>query len=107
MRPVIPIEFIQLSHSVVLLAGFALVISSFSVYKRKRRALWIVAFLLLASVVAHLARGLHYEQAAISAGLFGALLLQRRRFTVRSRELDWKSTVGKRALLSFWRSAME
>jgi phosphatidylglycerol lysyltransferase len=95
LRPVIPVEFIQLSHSIALLAGFALVISSFSIYKRKRRAFWIVAFLSLASMVAHLARGLHYEQAAMSAGLIGALFLQRRRFTVRSREVDWKSALGK------------
>jgi phosphatidylglycerol lysyltransferase len=95
LRPVVPVEFIQLSHSAALVAGFALVMSSFSIYKRKRRALWIVVSLSLASVLAHLARGLHYEQAALSAALFGALLLERRRFTVRSRELDWKSAVGK------------
>ena len=95
LRRIFPLEFIHFSHSMTMLIGFALVISSFNIYKRKRRAFWLVAALSVVSVLAHLARGAQYEQAALSIGLFGALVLQRRRFTVHSRDFDWKSAVGK------------
>jgi phosphatidylglycerol lysyltransferase len=95
LRRIFPVEFIHVSHSLALLIGFALVISSFSIYKRKRRAFWFVAVMSAASAIAHLTSGLQYEQASMSAGLFTALIVQRRNFTVRSRDLNWGSAAAK------------
>ena len=42
---VFPVEFVNLSRFLVLIAGFALIISSLNIYKRKRRAFHAVAAL--------------------------------------------------------------
>ncbi|MEJ7708385.1 MAG: hypothetical protein WKF84_00615 [Pyrinomonadaceae bacterium] len=84
LREFFPLEFLQLSRSLVLVIGFALVISSVNIYKRKQRAYWIVAALACFSILFHLAKGIDYEEASLSFALLVVLFVARRSFTVRS-----------------------
>jgi phosphatidylglycerol lysyltransferase len=83
---IFPLEFIQLSRFLTLVLGFALVISSFNVFRRKRRAFQAVVILAVLSVVFHLTKGVDYEEASLSFVLLVLLVEGRRHFTVRSRE---------------------
>jgi phosphatidylglycerol lysyltransferase len=83
-----PLEFITLSRFLILVLGFALVISSLNVFKRKRRALQIVLALASLSTLFHLTKGVDYEEASLSFLLVVLLVAGRRHFTVRSRPLD-------------------
>lgn len=89
LRHIFPLEFIRLSRSVTLLTGFALIISSINIHKRKQRAFAAVSLLAAASVVFHLTKGLDYEEAALSASLLLLLWRSRRLFTVRSGAPEW------------------
>ena len=71
LRHVFPLEFVQLSRFAVLLAGFALVVSSLNLYRRKKRALHFVVVISALSVVLHLTKGIDYEEALLSAILLG------------------------------------
>ena len=83
---IFPLEFVQLSRFLTLVLGFALVISSFNVFRRKRRAFQAVAVLAVLSIVFHLTKGVDYEEASLSFVLLVLLVEGRRHFTVRSRE---------------------
>ncbi len=89
LERLLPIEFVHASRSVTLLLGLALVASSFHVWKRKRRAWWLVLGLAAASFFSHLGKGGDFEEASVSLLLVGMLLYARRQFTVRSGELRW------------------
>jgi phosphatidylglycerol lysyltransferase len=91
LREVFPLEFLHLSRSVTLLIGFALIISSLNVFKRKKRAVQIVFLLSCAAVVFHLVKGLDYEEALLSLVLLIILLLTRKSFTVKSSIPDFRS----------------
>lgn len=84
LRELFPLDFLHLSRFLTLLIGFALVVASINIYKRKRRALQMVLLLGCLSVMFHLTKGLDYEEAAFSMVLVGLLVLERRHFTVRS-----------------------
>lgn len=79
-----PLEFIHLSRFVTLLLGFALAVLSVNIYKRKRRAFWMVCVLSVLSVFLHLAGRRSYEEAALSAALLGLLVYARSLFVVES-----------------------
>src|SRR5512141_1110734 len=64
LREIFPLEFIGFSRTSTLLIGFALVISSLNVLRRKRRAWGVVVALACGSVIFHLTKGLDYEEAA-------------------------------------------
>ncbi len=85
LREFFPLEFMGVSRFITLLIGFALVISSLNIFKRKHRALTGVALLAAASVIFHLTKGIDYEEAAFSLVLAGLLFAGRRHFTVKSR----------------------
>ena len=87
LRRFFPLEFVRLSRFFTLLIGFALVISSLNIYKRKKRAWQIVLGLGCLSVLFHLTKGLDYGEALLSAVLVGTLLAGRRHFTVKSRSI--------------------
>jgi phosphatidylglycerol lysyltransferase len=84
LREVFPLEFLHLSRFLSLLVGFALVVSSLNIFKRKKRALALVLLLSALSVVFHLTKGLDYEEAVLSLVLMAALLFARKSFTVKS-----------------------
>ena len=84
LRQLFPLEFLHISRFLTLLIGFALVISSLNIYKRKKRAFQVVLLLACASAVFHLTKGLDYEEALFSLAVAGVLLLTRKHFTVKS-----------------------
>jgi phosphatidylglycerol lysyltransferase len=79
-----PMEFLHISRFITLVIGFALIVSSLNIYRRKERAFHTVLILSCASVVFHLTRGLNYEDAIVSLALVGLLLATRDQFRVRS-----------------------
>jgi len=80
-----PLEIRYLSHLPAALIGFALVISSINIRRRKKRAYQIVLLLGVASFLIHVARPHERLQAASSLFLLLLLLVARSKFTVRSR----------------------
>jgi len=62
--------------------GIALVILSRSLARRRHRAWQLAVAVVVASAVAHLAKGLDFEEATISLVLLAALIAYRRRFDV-------------------------
>jgi phosphatidylglycerol lysyltransferase len=88
-----PVEFVTFSRFLVLVAGFALITSSFNIYKRKRRAFQAVAILTALSALLHLTKGVDYEEASLSLLLLVVLLAGRHRFTVRSEPPDIGSAI--------------
>ena len=79
-----PLELLHVPRLLTVLTGFALTMSSVNILRRKHRAFVLVSILAAASVVLHLARGGHGEEAALSALLVLLLLAARREFTVAS-----------------------
>jgi phosphatidylglycerol lysyltransferase len=88
LRSSFPLEFVQLSRLLTLL-GVGLLVSAINVYKRKRRALEIVATLSVLSIVFHLGRG-NIVETICSIVLLAVLLASRDRFEVRSGAPDWR-----------------
>jgi phosphatidylglycerol lysyltransferase len=88
---VVPMEFLSLRRFLTLLIGFALVVSSINIYKRKKRAFQWVLALGCFSVIVHLLKGRDYEHALLSLGLVIVLLWNRKAFTVKSSipDLRW------------------
>ncbi|HWP47271.1 MAG TPA: phosphatidylglycerol lysyltransferase domain-containing protein [Candidatus Limnocylindrales bacterium] len=81
---IFPLEFLHLSAFLTLLIGFALVISSINIYKRKKRAFQSVFLLACLSIIFHLTQGLDYEDVLSSMVLLILLVLVRKSFTVKS-----------------------
>lgn len=96
LRGIFPLEFLNLSRFAVLLMGFALVIASINIFKRKKRAYQFTITLAILSIGFHLGKGLDYEEAAFSLLLLIVLYLARNNFTVKSSEPNLK-----RGLLRF------
>lgn len=84
LREIFPLVFIHLSRFFALLTGFALVILSINIYKRKKRAFQITLILTILSVFFYLTKGLDYEEATLSVILIILLILNRKIFTVES-----------------------
>jgi phosphatidylglycerol lysyltransferase len=91
LHSIFPLEFLAISRVATLVLGFALILSSINVYKRKRRALVIVAALSVASIAFHLFKGIDYEEALCSLVLLVLLWIERRRFTVTSAPPAWRT----------------
>jgi phosphatidylglycerol lysyltransferase len=84
LRELFPLVFIHLSRFLALLTGFALVVLSINIYKRKKRAFQITLSLSVLSIFFYLIKGLDYEEATLSVVLVVLLLLTRNTFTVGS-----------------------
>ena len=87
LRRLFPMEFLHLARFLTLLIGFALVISSLHLRRRKTRAFRVVFLLACLSVAFHLTKGLDYAEAGFSLGLLMLLILSRRSFDVASRSI--------------------
>jgi phosphatidylglycerol lysyltransferase len=84
LREIFPLVFIHLSRFFTLLTGFALIILSINIYKRKKRAFQLTLLLTILSVFFYLTKGLNYEEAILSLILIVLLFLNRKEFVVRS-----------------------
>jgi phosphatidylglycerol lysyltransferase len=91
LREIFPLVFIHLSRFFAMLTGFALVVLSLNIYKRKKRAFRITLLLSILSIIFYLIKGLDYEEASLSVILIILLLLSRKIFTVGSSipSLQW------------------
>jgi phosphatidylglycerol lysyltransferase len=93
LQSVFPLEFLHISRFLTLLIGFALVVLSINIFKKKIRAFRLSLGLAFLSVVFHLTKGLDFEEAILSAVLVAVLLFSRKEFTVRSSVPDMRSGV--------------
>jgi phosphatidylglycerol lysyltransferase len=98
LEEIFPLGFQHFSRSLTLLIGFALVVTSVSIYRRKRRAFRLVAVLCVLSAISHLAKGIDYEEASVSLLLLGVLMLSRKQFNVRSGPPDLSRAVVRVAV---------
>lgn len=98
LEEMFPLEFIRLSRTVTLVIGFALIVSSLNIYKRKQRAWAAVLAWSFFSALFHLGRGLHVKEALFSFVLVVLLLLTRRTFTVKSSIPDVRSGLVRLAI---------
>jgi phosphatidylglycerol lysyltransferase len=71
-------------HLASALAGFALLLLSVSLWRRKQIAWLLTLLILVASIPVHLLKGLDYEEATLAALLAGLLLYLRPHFHARS-----------------------
>jgi len=79
-----PLEVRHRSHLTATLAGFALLLLSRSLCRRKRVAWSVTVAVLVVSVASHLLKGLDYEEALLAAALLAWLLALRPYFWARS-----------------------
>src|SRR5438105_6779195 len=80
VRGVLPQGFPTAARVLTLAFGLALLWLSRGLARRKRRAWQLAVALLVASAVAHLAKGLDFEEAIGSLAVFAILLRTRREF---------------------------
>ena len=84
LHELFPVDFNAAPRTLTLALGFALVLVSFYLAARKRRAFQMAVMLAGASTLLHFSRDWNSPEAICSASLAGLLLLCRREFTVRS-----------------------
>ncbi|HEY3543949.1 MAG TPA: phosphatidylglycerol lysyltransferase domain-containing protein [Gaiellaceae bacterium] len=82
VRGVLPPGVPAAARVLALSFGLALIWLSRSLARRRRRAWQLAVAVVFASAVAHLAKGLDFEEATMSALLLAALVAYRRRFDV-------------------------
>ncbi|HKD93111.1 MAG TPA: phosphatidylglycerol lysyltransferase domain-containing protein [Gaiellaceae bacterium] len=82
VRGVLPPGWPEAARILTVALAIGLIWLSFSLAKRRRRAWQLAIVVVIASAVAHLAKGLDFEEAAISLALLVALVHWRRRFDV-------------------------
>ena len=82
VRGVLPPGWPEAARVLTVAAAVGLIWLARSLAKRRRRAWQLAVAVVLASAVAHLAKGLDVEEATISLALLVALLRYRRRFDV-------------------------
>lgn len=91
LRPFLPLEAMDSSRSLTVLLGFSQIVLAGQLWQRKRRA-WVMSLMLaIAAPLLHLAQGLDYVEAAANALLLAGLWWMRGSFTVRSRDVDWRT----------------
>lgn len=86
---------IHISRSMIVLIGFALIVSSINIYKRKKRAFRIVLSLVCLSIPFHLVKGLDYREALLSVAVAAALMAARKSFTVKSSAPDLQLALAR------------
>jgi len=99
LRDLVPVRVINDSQMWTILIGLVLVLLADGLLRRQRRAMQWTLYLLLASAVLHLAKGLDYEESLICLGLSLALYSRRQDYVVASRPMTRRRTAV--TLLSF------
>ena len=84
MWDVLPFDVRRGSHLAAALAGFALILLSVNLWRRKQTAWGLAIGALIVSIFAHGLKGLDWEEAACALGLIVWLWLARRQFHARS-----------------------
>ena len=93
LKEVIPLPAINVSVSFVIVSG--IILMGVSVYLlRGLRSAWIIAVILSGvSLIAHLSKGIDYEEASIALLTLGALIYQRKQYFVRLDKRIARSTI--------------
>jgi len=86
IEPISPLVVRQGGHLTAALAGFALLLLSRNLWRRKRTAWMVAIIVLVVSAVSHLIKGLDYEEAILASGLALWLFTLRSHFQARSDE---------------------
>lgn len=84
LRNHLPLEVRYGSRLATVLAAFALLLLAQGLLRRKQLAHRLTVVALALSVLAHLSKGLDWEEATLALGLLTALWMQRRQFIARS-----------------------
>jgi len=88
----LPLGVVHGGRMLAVLTGLALLLLSFSIYRRKRRAWELTCGVTAVAMVAHLAKGLDWEEAVGNLVLLVGLVLLRRHFRARSdRPSAWRA----------------
>ncbi|MCZ2123595.1 MAG: phosphatidylglycerol lysyltransferase domain-containing protein [Anaerolineales bacterium] len=77
---VLPFMISRGGHLASALLGFALIVLSSGLWRRKKQAWWLAFFMLIASVIAHLTKGLDYEEAIFAILVIGLLVYAKPQF---------------------------
>jgi phosphatidylglycerol lysyltransferase len=80
----LPLEVMQRSRVLMLLAGIALLQVTRNLSRRKRLAWWVAVVALAVSLVSHVGRALDLQHSMVAALLLAYLVVHRRRFHARS-----------------------
>ncbi len=84
LKTVSPLYVRHGGHLTAALAGFALLLLSAGLWRRKRAAWWMTLAVLGISIVSHLVKGLDYEEALLASALAAWLIALRHHFHARS-----------------------
>lgn len=84
IKSVVPLEILNGSRITSALAGFALLLLAGSLWRRKQTAWILTVILLTISILAHMIKGLDFEEASLTLGLLALLVILRRSFRVSS-----------------------
>jgi phosphatidylglycerol lysyltransferase len=91
LQDAFPLEFYHVSRLLTVPLGFALVISSLNILKRKRGAYRLVLALAIFGAVGHWFQGHHAGASILAVALAVLLYLARKSFTVRSGPFDFRA----------------
>jgi lysyl-tRNA synthetase class 2 len=94
MRGVLPPGWPEAARVLTVALGIGLIWLSRSLARRRRRAWQLAVAVVVASAVAHLAKGLDFEEATISLLLLVALVYWRRRFNVPGDPASFRPLLG-------------
>jgi lysyl-tRNA synthetase class 2 len=100
VRGVLPPGWPEAARVLTIAFGIGLIWLSLSLAKRRRRAWQLAVAVVVASAAAHLAKGLDFEEAAVSLLLLAALLHWRRRFDVPGDPASVRPLLGLGAALA-------
>jgi phosphatidylglycerol lysyltransferase len=84
LEEVSPLSVRHGGHLTAALSGFALLLLSVGLWRRKRTAWWTTLAVLAISIVSHLVKGLDYEEALLAGALAAWLIALRHHFHARS-----------------------
>jgi lysyl-tRNA synthetase class 2 len=100
LQGILPPGWPEAARVLTVACGVGLIWLSRSLAKRRRRAWQLAVGVVLASAVAHLAKGLDFEEATVSLLLLGALVRWRRRFDVPGDPASVRPLLGLGAALA-------
>jgi phosphatidylglycerol lysyltransferase len=80
LRQISPMEVRHGSHLTSVLAGFALLVLSINLWRRKQVAWGMTVIILIISIITHIFKGLDYEEALLAGSLLILLWLARNHF---------------------------
>jgi len=88
-----PLSVMRNAHALAVPASLALILTAYYLYRRRRGALHVAVWLLLALTVFDLLKGLDFEEAAVTLGCAALLVASRGAFTVRHEPGTFRSAL--------------